>query len=84
MYKQRRELVLEKFFGGEHTCEENCLRGAIVVEYLRREVMVFDECAKEYNLSEDGPDSKLRESFIEVLNYLADCTDNADMMIEEE
>lgn len=84
MSKDYRAAAIEHFWGGEYNALEAMCRGAQVISYLRHEVSVFDECIAQYQLDEASPDWQMREKFIAVLNYIADCTENEDMRIEEE
>ena len=84
MEKNYRNLAIEHFWRGEDSMLEAQCRGAQVISYLKKEIEVFDEVIREYNETEGDADVKMRGMFVEVLNYIADCTENEDMRVEEE
>lgn len=83
MSNEYRNCAIEHFWGGEDDETNIQCRGAQVISYLRREL----ECTKEViqeSLEENQNNTSLYNSLIEVINFIADCSDNEDMRVEEE
>lgn len=83
MNEEYRNAAIEHFWGGEDDTLSIQCRGAQVISYLQREL----ECTKEViqeSSEENQNDTSLCKSLIEVINFIADCTENEDMRVEEE
>ena len=68
----------------EEKIEQAIVDGANVISYLKKELEITIRTMAEYKEAEDSNDGSLKRSLIEVINYIADCTENEDMRVEEE
>lgn len=64
--------------------EEHELLGLEVIMYLKRELENVESSMKEYKEGVGSNDDRLRRALVEVINYVADSTDNEEARVGNE
>lgn len=77
-----RDCAVEHFWGGENDAVDQQCRGAQVISYLMRELKVVEQSMEENGEDDNTPDGKLRNSLVEVVNWVCDISDNEDLRVE--